>query len=324
MIVDLAQSRLTRHVLVLFRALLLPLFLLLHSKPVVSVATLVHFAVTICVLVLCRSCFYPCSCSSIPKPGCLTETPKHPEMATLIVLGNFCSPSWSGIELSGLALHQDFNSQKVIYQEVRPTKKACFPLLHLLPPISIQDIMMAPHHPSMIASVVVRLSPAADDGASSSKDAAVVDHHSLRLRRGRRICGRRRRRRRLRTTAATSTTTTPYDAPSDGRRLEAPLVAGSAASAEAFGERLYPLVHATQPMLAGKITGMFLYEMDDIELAYLIDNPGAIDDMIREALDVLGGGGVRRWRSRRRWRSGSRGIPRTRVAYLIYGQEEDG
>lgn len=52
-------------------------------------------------------------------------------------------------------------------------------------------------------------------------------------------------------------------------------------------------MHATQPMLAGKITGMFLYEMDDIELAYLIDNTGALDDMIREALDVLGGGGIR-------------------------------
>ena len=151
--------------------------------------------------------------------------------------------------------------------------------------------MMAPHRPSVIASAVVRLSPAADDGASSSKDATVVvDHHRLRPRRGRRICGRRRRRRRLLRTTAT---TTPYDAPSDdGRRLDAPLlVAGSAASAEAFGERLYPLVHATQPMLAGKITGMFLYEMNDIELVYLIHNPGALDDMIREALEVLGGGG---------------------------------
>jgi len=172
-----------------------------------------------------------------------------------------------------------------------------------------QDIMMAPHRPSVIASAVVRLSPAADDGASSSKDATVVvDHHRLRPRRGRRICGRRRRRRRLRTTAAaaaTATTTTPYDAPSDdGRRLDAPpLVAGSAASAEAFGERLYPLVHATQPMLAGKITGMFLYEMNDIELVYLINNPGALDDMIREALEVSGGGGG--------VRGGGRGIRRT-------------
>ena len=64
---------------------------------------------------------------------------------------------------------------------------------------------------------------------------------------------------------------------------------GEARGDEAFGERLYPLVlRATQqPALAGKITGMFLYKMDDSELLYLIDSPGALDAMIREALEVL-------------------------------------
>lgn len=49
--------------------------------------------------------------------------------------------------------------------------------------------------------------------------------------------------------------------------------------------RLYPRIHATQPELAGKITGMLL-EMEISELIYLLDTEEALTSKVQEALQV--------------------------------------
>jgi polyadenylate-binding protein len=53
-----------------------------------------------------------------------------------------------------------------------------------------------------------------------------------------------------------------------------------------IGERLFPLVQAVQPVLAGKITGMFL-EMDNSELLGLLEDKEALENKVQEAIQVL-------------------------------------
>ena len=54
-----------------------------------------------------------------------------------------------------------------------------------------------------------------------------------------------------------------------------------------LGERLYALIQVEQGSLAGKITGMLLEGLDNSELVALIDDPGALQAKIAEALAAL-------------------------------------
>mmetsp|Transcript_27936 Transcript_27936/g.87379 ORF Transcript_27936/g.87379 Transcript_27936/m.87379 type:complete len:629 (-) Transcript_27936:396-2282(-) len=53
-----------------------------------------------------------------------------------------------------------------------------------------------------------------------------------------------------------------------------------------LGERLFPLIQAQEPAMAGKITGMLL-EMDNGELLNLLESPDALNAKIMEAISVL-------------------------------------
>ncbi|XP_014192103.1 embryonic polyadenylate-binding protein isoform X3 [Haplochromis burtoni] len=53
-----------------------------------------------------------------------------------------------------------------------------------------------------------------------------------------------------------------------------------------LGERLYPLIHALHPNLAGKITGMLL-EIDNSELLHMLDSPESLHAKVDEAIAVL-------------------------------------
>ena len=53
-----------------------------------------------------------------------------------------------------------------------------------------------------------------------------------------------------------------------------------------LGEALYPLVDAIEPASSAKITGMLL-EMDQSEVLHLIEDPGALQAKVQEALAVL-------------------------------------
>ncbi|KAG9270338.1 embryonic polyadenylate-binding protein B-like isoform X1 [Astyanax mexicanus] len=53
-----------------------------------------------------------------------------------------------------------------------------------------------------------------------------------------------------------------------------------------LGERLYPLIQALHPNLAGKITGMLL-EIDNSELLHMLESPESLDAKVDEAVAVL-------------------------------------
>jgi len=74
--------------------------------------------------------------------------------------------------------------------------------------------------------------------------------------------------------------------PEDPLTLSALANASPTLQKNMIGERLYPLIHHSQPELAGKITGMLL-EMDNSELLHLLESPDALRLKVAEALEVL-------------------------------------
>ncbi|XP_046896011.1 embryonic polyadenylate-binding protein-like isoform X3 [Hypomesus transpacificus] len=75
-------------------------------------------------------------------------------------------------------------------------------------------------------------------------------------------------------------------------RGQEPLTASMLASAplmeqkQLLGERLYPLIHALHPKLAGKITGMLL-EIDNSELLHMLESSESLHSKVEEAVAVL-------------------------------------
>merc|ERR1711990_570380 len=78
----------------------------------------------------------------------------------------------------------------------------------------------------------------------------------------------------------------PRRPPEDPLTLSALANASPTLQKNMIGERLYPLIHHSQPELAGKITGMLL-EMDNSELLHLLESPDALRMKVAEALEVL-------------------------------------
>jgi polyadenylate-binding protein len=78
----------------------------------------------------------------------------------------------------------------------------------------------------------------------------------------------------------------PMSAPEGALTASALASASPEMQKNMIGERLYPLIHQSQPDLAGKITGMLL-EMDNSELLHLLESPEALNSKIDEALQVL-------------------------------------
>uniref|UniRef100_W5ML68 Polyadenylate-binding protein n=1 Tax=Lepisosteus oculatus TaxID=7918 RepID=W5ML68_LEPOC len=75
-------------------------------------------------------------------------------------------------------------------------------------------------------------------------------------------------------------------------RGQEPLTASMLAAAplmeqkQLLGERLYPLIQAMHPTLAGKITGMLL-EIDNSELLHMLESPESLQSKVEEAVAVL-------------------------------------
>jgi polyadenylate-binding protein len=53
-----------------------------------------------------------------------------------------------------------------------------------------------------------------------------------------------------------------------------------------LGERLFPVIEAMDPALAGKITGMLL-EIDNSELLHMLDHNESLKSKVDEAVAVL-------------------------------------
>uniref|UniRef100_A0A8C2Q136 Polyadenylate-binding protein n=1 Tax=Cyprinus carpio TaxID=7962 RepID=A0A8C2Q136_CYPCA len=84
----------------------------------------------------------------------------------------------------------------------------------------------------------------------------------------------------------------PTTEPAVHVRGQEPLTASVLAAAplkeqkQLLGERLYPLIQALHPTLAGKITGMLL-EIDNSELLHMLEAPESLHSKVEEAVAVL-------------------------------------
>ncbi|XP_016360808.1 polyadenylate-binding protein 1-like isoform X2 [Sinocyclocheilus anshuiensis] len=84
----------------------------------------------------------------------------------------------------------------------------------------------------------------------------------------------------------------PNTEPAVHVRGQEPLTASMLAAAplkeqkQLLGERLYPLIQALHPTLAGKITGMLL-EIDNSELLHMLESPESLHSKVEEAVAVL-------------------------------------
>ncbi|KAG2461509.1 EPABA protein, partial [Polypterus senegalus] len=93
-------------------------------------------------------------------------------------------------------------------------------------------------------------------------------------------------------TVPTPVATQPVMEPAVRVHGQEPLTASMLASApmqeqkQMLGERLYPLIHAIHPSLAGKITGMLL-EIDNSELLHMLESPESLHSKVDEAVAVL-------------------------------------